>query len=853
MMTIRKIAAALTTSMVTFGALAAIPATAGAAAPSAALHSALIAAPTSALSTSTAQSAAASPAVLPPVAVDPGKPGKYRTVTGEYSLPEVKLPDYTAKVEMKAVVVAPKGATGRRPLAVFLHGQHLSCYGDPELGEPVWPCPVGTKPYPNYRGYLRAQRLLASQGYITVSISANGINGQDYFGSDDGGAQARSSLIRLHLARWADWAADSSGAPAIVRKAPRADLSKVLLMGHSQGGDGVNRAAIDSLNPPPSAADGYHGPVRWTIRGTVLLATTLLGHNPAADVPSVAVLPGCDGTIYNMRGQYSVDGTRGLGTGTALHSAVFVIGANHNYFNTEWTPGLAKAPAWDDWAAPKDAVCGTAKTSLRLTPVQQQKVGATYIAAAARLFIKDDDRVLPLLDGSGVRAPSVGKARVLSHAVGAARTTFILPTSSLKVTGAGATAARLCREVTKSSSSCLPTNSRITVPHFIAFNSSEVTEEPDRYAVYLAWSKAGGAGVKLTPKQPVSLAGSTSVAVRIIVPANSAATKFDVVIADTAGHKATLGRVSITGLPGTSRTVSYWAQEVRVPVKAARRAGLNLKRISRLQLIPRSSKGKAWVLDAWGWRAGTPAVRVAKVARVDVGPLAPVAEADADFTYQMPVTVSGQGSGKLRVYVVDPDTAKVSTQVVSIPAGAHQVGVPLTIPGDNIFGPSQEYLVLAEAMAGTVVGDFIDHLKVIQDDPAPTITVTPVADQVTEGGTLKWKLKLSEPAVNYISVELPFLPPAGAELSTTDLPADWEWWDRLEVSPMPTRPLSEIRFGDSGIAVGFAPGVTTIEFSLPTAPDSLAEGPEQVRLQVKSVDGIAPDGPELIGTVNDPS
>ena len=48
---------------------------------------------------------------------------------------------------------------------------------------------------PSYRGYLQAQQLLASQGYVTVSISANGINGQDYL-DEDGGAQARSSLVR---------------------------------------------------------------------------------------------------------------------------------------------------------------------------------------------------------------------------------------------------------------------------------------------------------------------------------------------------------------------------------------------------------------------------------------------------------------------------------------------------------------------------------------------------------------------------------------------------------------------------------------------------------------------------------
>jgi len=790
------------------------------------------------------QGTASNPAALPPAAVDPGKPGKYKTVKGEYSLPAVTLPDFPAKVEMKAVVVAPKGATGERPLALFLHGRHSVCYGTPtdNDGDVAWPCPAGMKPIPSYRGYLRAQRLLASQGYVTVSISANGINGQD-FASDDGGAQARSSLIRLHLAHWADWAADSAGAPAIVQKAPRANLSKVLLMGHSRGGDGVNRAAIDSLTPPPSAADGYHGPVRWKISGTLLLAPTLFGHNPEADVPSVVVLPGCDGDVYDLQGQYSVDGTRGLGTGTALHSAAFVVGANHNYFNSEWTPGLAAAPAGDDWFEDKDAVCGKGKKSLRLTPVQQQKVGATYIAAAARLFVMDDDRVLPLLNGSRVRARSVGKARVLSHAVGAARKPFILPAKDLKVTSSGATKARLCREVTQGKSAC----TSATVPHFVSFFG--VPEEPDRYAVYLKWSKAGGAGMKLTPKQPMSLTHSSRVALRVIVPPNSAKKQFDVVVADAAGHKATLGRVSISGLPGTRSTVGDWAQEVRVPLKAARKAGLDLKQISRLGLVPRSSKGQAWVLDAWGWRAGTPAVQIAPTARVDVGTLGTVTETDSPATYQMPVSVSGNVAAKLRIYVSDWMSGKTSTQVVTIAPGATKIDVPLTIPGDNSFGFGAFYSILAEAVTGSVVGDFVGTLEVTEDDPAPTITVTPVADKVTEGGTLKWKLTLSEPVTTYLFTGLTLLPPAGAELSTTDLPAAWVR-DNLFINPTPSRPLSE---SDAFYELFIPAGTTTVEVETPTKKDSLTEGPEQVRYQVQSIDGVTPAGPELIGTVNDPS
>ena len=290
-----------------------------------------------------AQANPALPAELNPAGVDPGVKGPYATITGEYSLPGVKLPDFPAPVEMQAVVVAPKGAPGRRPLALFLHGRHYTCFSGADQNKLTgdWPCAAGSDPIPSYRGYLQAQRLLASQGYITVSISANGINGQDY-AANDGGAQARSSLVRLHLADWADWAGGKRAtAPAIAKAAPPADMSKVFLMGHSRGGEGVSRAAMDSLNPPPAAVDGYHGAVRWTIRGLLLIGPTIFGHDPAPDVPSATILPGCDGDVSDLQGQMYADATRGVSRGRALHSELYVIGANHNFFNTEWTPAQA--------------------------------------------------------------------------------------------------------------------------------------------------------------------------------------------------------------------------------------------------------------------------------------------------------------------------------------------------------------------------------------------------------------------------------------------------------------------------------------------------------------------------------
>ncbi|MEV6177149.1 hypothetical protein [Streptomyces sp. NPDC052015] len=788
--------------------------------------------------------AAQPPAQAPANTVDPGKPGAYRTVTGEYRLDPVKLPGFAAPVEMQAVVVAPTGVTGKRPLALFLHGRHSTCYkpGDDEYASGEWPCPTGTQPIPSHKGYLQDQKLLASQGYVTVSISANGINGQD-FAAEDGGAQARSSLVRQHLARWAGWASHPATAPAAVAKAPKADLSRVLLVGHSRGGEGVNRAAMDSLYPAPAAQDGYKGPVRWKIRGTVLIGPTIFGQNPVADVPSATILPGCDGDVSDLQGEVYVDGTRGVGRGAALHSAVYMVGANHNFFNSEWTPGRAEAPAWDDFwedEEQRDPVCSTG-TATRLTADQQHKAGATYIAAAARLFVGGDDRVRPLLDGTGRRAPSADPARVLTHAVGARRGAGFLPDGPVAVTGA-----RLCSAIDPDPAvACLDPEAGGSSPHFAWWQTER---ETGRRAVALQWSAPGtAAGVR--PAAPLSLSGSKDLALRMFVPPNTTGTQLDVSVTDASGRRATLGRVQVDGLPGSDRTASYWAREVRVPLAAAARAGLDLKHVKSLELTPRSPSGQAWLVDAWGWAPGTPAVKAAALPRVDVGRVT-VKEGDSGTrTYRVPVTVSGKGAGQVRVYVLDPDTGRATDRLVTVRPGGNAVDVPVVVKGDTRFAYDVQHDILVKAVRNAVVGSYRGGVTAENDDPEPTITVTPVADRVTEGQTLTWRLSLSEAAGVDLWQPLLVKPVTeGAELSTKDVDPQW-LLDHAGVEADPERPLSQ---ADLWLWLEIPAGATTLDVTVPTVGDQVAEPAESVRLEPTDLEGEPlPTVPALTGTVVD--
>ncbi|AKZ54034.1 putative secreted protein [Streptomyces ambofaciens ATCC 23877] len=786
------------------------------------------------------------PARLPAGAVDPGRPGRFATTTGAYTLDPVRLPGLAAPVEMRGLVVAPKGATGKRPLALFLHGRHATCYVPGEGEDAVtidWPCARGTQPIPSHRGYLEDQKLLASQGYVTVSISANGINGQDG-DLEDGGAQARSSLVRSHLARWADWSTGPAAAPTAVRRGPRADLSRVLLVGHSRGGEGVDRAAMDSLYPPPASQDGHPARARWKIRGTVLVGPTAFGQNPVPDVPSLTILPGCDGDVSDLQGQLYVDGTRGVSRGRALHSAVHITGANHNYFNSEWTPGLAQAPASDDfWDDPedRDPVCSPGSPT-RLTAEQQHRAGATYVAAAARLFVAGDDRVRELVDGTGRRAPSADPARVLTHAVGAGRGAGLLPDDGVKVTGG-----RLCSAVDPDpATACLGEDAVGWAPHFAYWQPER---EAGRSAIALNWS-APGTATRIRTGAPLSLKGAESLALRVIVPPNSTGTRLDVSVTDTAGRRATLGAVRVDGLPGSERTASYWAQEVRVPLTAAGRAGVDLRRVASLELTPRTRTGRAWLMDAHAWQPGTPGVRPAPLARVDVG-RTKVEEGDSGVrTYTVPVRVSGKGGGTVRTYVTDPATGATETRLVSVRPGSPGIDVTVEVAGNERYAWDVSHDVLVKAVRGSVVGTYAGGVTVTNDDPMPAVSVTPVAGTVTEGKPLRWRISLSEPAdVDLGAALVPVPDDTRPQLSTEDVDRDWLLETVGEV-PDGEVPLSRLEYFSLWTSV--PPGGTSAEATVPTVRDEVTEPAEHIGFRLTDEEG-EPQGPVLTGTVRDAS
>src|SRR5688500_7644370 len=132
---------------------------------------------------------------------DPGVPGPSSVTREEYDFGDTAFAPtgFPGPVELRASIHFPADlAAGPYPVILFLHGRHATCFvGESALLQ--WPCTAkNSQPIPSYKGYDYVSEVLASHGYVVVSISANGVNAVDN-SVFDLGALARAELIQKHL------------------------------------------------------------------------------------------------------------------------------------------------------------------------------------------------------------------------------------------------------------------------------------------------------------------------------------------------------------------------------------------------------------------------------------------------------------------------------------------------------------------------------------------------------------------------------------------------------------------------------------------------------------------------------
>ena len=395
-----------------------------------------------------------------------------------------------------------------------------------------------------------------------------------------------------------------------------------------------------------------------------------------------------------------------------------------------WTPGIGpdNSGALDDWES-DDALCGTGAPT-RLAPAQQRTLGAVYIAAAAHAFLFGRDAVVPLLDGTPVRAESAGDVRVLAHALGAHRTPLLIPSETTEVFGvAGVTAGRCLTTRDSGAVDACRTVGMGENPRTPSFGAYVGTaDEPSRTAIRLEWSGVGG-------QADIQLAGAaldsqtTAIAARIIVPPQTVDNTFTARLADKAGNRIELGRVRLDGLPAnaTSASGAYWAQEVRFSLDPAQIAsvGIDLAQLDRLEIVPESATGQLWVLDAWGYRPGLAAAQAKSVVRVDLESVR-VVETDVDYKALLPASITGDLAEPAVVYYWAYNKQLKDTQEGYLTVEPHMHGVPY--PCDDSRRRSDKgnsrYEVKVVGVSGVVAGAGTAIMAVEDDEITPPVEST---------------------------------------------------------------------------------------------------------------------------------
>lgn len=527
---------------------------------------------------------------------DPGAPGSLTVTREEYDFGDTAFQpsNFPGPVELRASIHYPANLpAGPYPVILFLHGRHATCFagGGAFL---QWPCTSNRQPIPSYKGYDYVSEVLASHGYVVVSVSANGVNAVDN-SVFDLGAQARAELLQKHLDILKTFNT-TGGAPFGTKFAGKLNLGQVGTMGHSRGGEGAVHHYVlnNSLGAP------------YGIKAVFPLAPTDFNRFAVNNAALNVMLPYCDGDVSDLQGVHFYDDARYNITGdTGPKHYELVMGANHNFYNTVWSPSSTFPGALNDWQAfvpggHSDPQCGTVKGNRRLTEAQQRGTGLAYMTAFFRAYVGGETQFIPLLTGDAPPPPSAqtNNLFVSYHAPAALRldvnrllndTNLTTNTQGGAVTQTGLTPYELCGGEAPQPQRCLPEQSNARQPH-----TTPSARSPLRGLSQLktGWNDLTGNYRNDLPVTLGNVSGFQAVQFRVSVNfadiRNLAdlAQDFRVVLTDASGGSASVRVSDVSGAlffpPGNVGPVpKIVLNTVRVPLNAF--GGVNLSAVRSVQ------------------------------------------------------------------------------------------------------------------------------------------------------------------------------------------------------------------------------------------------------------------------------
>ena len=790
---------------------------------------------------------------------DPSAPGPYATkridVIRSWASVDVGFPagvvtEGTPLVEDVSDVTYPVDANGnvpagRHPVVIILHGMHGWCADKGPVVEPIpwWCFDVGARPVPSYQGYRYVADVLASQGRVVVSISADGVNALDFFGglfgSQSTGMTARGKLVVHHLRKLA--AANERRVKGLgTRFIGHLDLGRTMLIGHSRGGEGVVVAGqmLERMANPPAR-----------VAGVVNLAPTAFAQSAPPNSPTMTLLPACDGDVVDLQGQTYVDRGRDLYGGRGfLRTSVWFAGGNHNFLNTEWTPGLSESHTGkDDAAEAYDEVegAGSCKPDARLTPEQERKVGIAYMAAMAKWTQDDDQAMLAYLDGTGTVPVSVMNqgVEVRASSLSGPDRLLAVPQPDTDVSSK-AISARLCKGSQMGGRQPEWRDycgyRRVAVGYDTSWLGGQSLEYPlpGRTAVHLTWERAGSGWLDLGGTRDLST--STRLSMRVVVDPKTRGT-FRMLVRDADGAVAVAPLRGAPLLPLTRGEAANRLVPQQAWVDVADLRGIDVTRVVGAGLVVTGSGG-AWILDV-SHRTSRPAPAADVLPLSGIKPLTIRVPAGTSVV-TVPLTLDRPAptSARFMVGAEFPPAAdaRIADSIFVIPAGVTNVEIPITVTIPAVVGPDEQYSggLIAYPLSGATTNNAVGIVSIVPD--GVTIRTIDVVEPVVEadpGDALAWEFTSTDGAA--VAVQLAMVE---AFMDYADLDPEFREAQGLPDSgPIATGDGLELWTEE------VAPGV--MRASLP-----LAKGANRgawITYRIESVSGalLPSDAPLLTGTV----
>jgi hypothetical protein len=370
-------------------------------------------------------------------------------------------------------------------------------------------------------------------------------------------------------------------------------------MGHSRGGEGVVRHYVlnNSLGAP------------YGIKAVFPLAPVDFNRFVVNNAALNVLLPYCDGDVSDLQGVHFYDDARYNVPGDqAPKHYELVMGANHNFFNTIWTPATSPFPgAANDWLAfvpggHSDSQCGSGTGNQRLTDAQQRGTGLAYMTAFFRAYVGGESQFIPILTGDAPPPPSAQMSslfvsyhapdnpelrldvnRLLDNA------NLTVNTQGGAVTPTGLTPYELCGGPAPQPQKCLPAEPNARQPH-----TTPSARSPLRGLSQLntGWNSLTGNYRNDLPPILGNVSGFQAIQFRVSVnfadPRNleGLAQDFRVVLTDASGSSASVRVSDVSSAlyfpPGEVGPVpKVVLNTVRVPLTAF--GGINLKTVRSVQ------------------------------------------------------------------------------------------------------------------------------------------------------------------------------------------------------------------------------------------------------------------------------